>query len=192
MDHRPVLAPDALREVHDFAQADPPNPVTRPDFVRGPVGCSFSVGERVTCSGSLPTAWRNGALRLTGSVDGDSGFFSLLARLGQVGGARFAYALTVRPGLRSLSLARLGWGDGKSYVSNLRPWSFHPEIPGPGVSLDLELRFADSVMQVVVDDHALFTVEDAGFGFGRVGWRVGTYEGPDVVRLRRLALYDLA
>ena len=86
MDHRPVLTPDVQREVHDFAQADPPGPVTKPDFVRGPVGCSFSVGERVTYSGSLPTAWRNGALRLTGSVDGDSGFFSLLARLGQVGG----------------------------------------------------------------------------------------------------------
>ena len=67
-------------------------------------------------------------------------------------------------------MRRESWWKTKTYVDVINEWEFHPAIRGVGVVNDVELRFADSVFQIVLNDVRVATIVDASFLFGGMAW----------------------
>lgn len=181
-DQIPQLQPGPARFHHSFSQGAL-GPVSTPTFRVDERGATFQLPQRGMNSGAASMLARHGAVRLSGKTHDEGGAFGVLARISTIVGARMAYALTLRPGTRSVQLTRMIWADGKTVVRPLRPWICHPAIHPAGEDNLLELRFADSVLQTVVNDTPLGAIEDASFRFGAVGWRTLTYTGPSAVWL---------
>ena len=71
-----------------------------------------------------------------------------------------------------------------TYVDVINEWEFCSAIRGVGATNDVELRFADSVFQIVLNDVRVTTIVDAAFGFGGLAWVVGSHGGPAQVLLQ--------
>ena len=59
---------------------------------------------------------------------------------------------------------------------------------GVGVKNHVELRLADSVLEVILNGVRLSTVIDARYGFGSVGWRTSSYGNSSRVVLHSLEI----
>ncbi len=71
----------------------------------------------------------------------------------------------------------------------IAPWEFSPLIGGVGTVNDVELRFADSVFQVVLNGQRVATIVDASFGFGGLAWVVGSHPTASRVVLQAVAAW---
>ena len=134
--------------------------------------------------GSFEPKLRDACIAVRGVALDASGDFGVYARMHAQGDAKAAYQLKIYPAFRSWRLRREAWVSKATHVSPLVDWEFSPLIGGVGTVNEVELRFSDSVFQVVLNGQNAATVVDASFGFGLLGWVCGSHPGPSQVLLQ--------
>ena len=127
---------------------------------------------------------RNGCVAVRGRALDGNGSFGAYARMHAEGEARAAYALMVYPVHRAWRLRRELWWPSAAFADVILDWEHTTALAGVGQDNEVELRFADSVFQVVFNGHRVATLIDASFGFGMLGWVAGSMLGPARVLLR--------
>jgi len=192
----PRLQRGAPRCVVDLRTAPLPGPVSTLSSVPCEGGVEIAVEAKQMVSGHTEDGLTEVAVGLTGAALDRNGAFGVLARRSSTGSVACAYALTVRPGLRTWAMSALLWGSqgttrGKTEVRVLRPPTFHEAVQGVGAWNEVELRAADHLLEVRVNDVVLATLVDGVFGFGSPGWRVLGLGGPSRVQLHRFTVHDL-
>jgi hypothetical protein len=140
-----------------------------------------------TLSGSLPLKLRDACVAASAVVSNVETGFGVTARLHQAGSASSCYSLMVNPSVRAYRVQRLLWSKNRTYVDTLRNWEVTPHLHGLGTLNRVELRYADSVLQVVLNGARAASLVDARFGFGAVGWRVVAYE--DLPKDKQILFY---
>lgn len=101
------------------------------------------------------------------------------------------YVAMVAPGFRSVRLMRLLEGGEVSSQSVLMDWVSHPCVAPVGQPNQVELRTADTVIQLHVNGIRMLSTSDPGLGFGRFGWRAGSMDRPATVLLRKLEVFEV-
>jgi hypothetical protein len=156
------------------------------DMLRRSDGVLLNVPTGKFLSGELEPKFKDVCIAASATCLDPGAGFGVTARMHEIGSARSTYALSVRPGFRAFTLTRLLWTDKDSYVDWLLPWECVPAVAGVGTVNHIELRVADSVLQVVINGVRLATVIDARFGFGTAGWRAVSFGGQSRVVLHQL------
>ena len=134
--------------------------------------------------GSFEPKLRDACVAVRGVALDENGDFGVYARMHAQGDAKAAYQLKIYPAFRSWRLRREAWVTKATHVSSIVDWEFSPLIGGIGTVNEVELRFSDSVFQVVLNGQNAATVVDASFGFGLLGWVCGSHPGPSNVLLQ--------
>ena len=134
--------------------------------------------------GSFEPKLRDACIAVRGVALDPSGSLGVYARMHAQGDAKAAYQLKVYPAFRSWRMRREAWVTKATHVSSLVDWEFSPLIGGVGTVNEVELRFSDSVFQVVLNGQTAATVVDASFGFGLLGWVCGSDSSPSQVLLQ--------
>lgn len=125
---------------------------------RGPVGPSV----------------RDAAVRVEGLCRGEGSYFGALARLQDLGVTEVSYCAQVRPALRAVALYQRVGGAEHAHLLPVAPWRVVPAVLGEGAWNAVELRAADALLQVFVNDVLALSVEDADLTYGRLGWEAGS------------------
>jgi hypothetical protein len=73
-------------------------------------------------------------------------------------------------------------------IDVLTEWEVSSHVAPVGSPNRVELRCADSVLDLVVNGTRVATVIDARFGFGHFGWRATSAELPTTVLLQSVEL----
>jgi len=193
----PRLERGGARRVVDLRHAPLPGPVSPVSSVPCDGGLEVSLDAKKMVSGHTDDAMAEVAVTLTGAALDRTGAFGVLARRATTGSVACAYALTVRPGLRTWAVSALLWGSrgatrGKTEARVLRPPTFHEAVRGPGEWNAVELRAADHLLEVRVNDVVITTLVDGVFGFGSPGWRVVAHDAPSRVQLHAFSVHELA
>ena len=102
-------------------------------------------------------------------------YVGIYARRAMDGSVARAYRLDVAPGLRTFRFVREVWNTKATRMRVVHPWERDAAIAPPSAPNKIELRFADSVFKVLVNDKRLATIIDPGFGFGELGWHVSRH-----------------
>ena len=103
------------------------------------------------------------------------------------------YSLSVAPHFRTVNLAKVAASREHVYFTQLHAWEFQPNVRRTGELNEIELRMADSIIQVFVNGHHIAACIDATYGFGAFGWRIQSLTGmPARVCIRSIALYEVA
>ena len=116
---------------------------------------------------------------------------SVLARGYADSGVVGGYAATVCPAFRSVRLVRILEGGMLSEIQILQNWTPCPQARGLGEPNLIELRVADAIIEVYINGERALSAVDAALGFGAVGWRVTSLEGPSRALLRGIAAYEV-
>jgi len=193
----PRLQRGAERLVVDLRHDPLPGPVSPLSATACEAGLEVTVGAKKMVSGHTDHGLSEAAVSLTGLALDRCGGIGVLARRSTTGTVACAYALTVRPGRRTWTISALLWGSqgstrGKTEVRVLRAPTFHPAVAGVGAWNVVELRTADHLLEVRVNDVVVETLVDGVFGFGSPGWRVTASDGEARVQLHRFTVHDLA
>jgi len=134
--------------------------------------------------GSFEPKLRNACIAVRGVALDNSGDLGVYARMHAQGDAKAAYQLKVYPAYRSWRFRKEAWATKTTHVSSIVDWEFSPVIGGINTINEVELRFSDSVFQIVLNGQNVATVVDASFGFGLLGWVCGSHPGPSNVLLQ--------
>jgi hypothetical protein len=114
------------------------------------------------------------------------GGLGVLVRVHQAAPASIGYALRIRPALRAFTVRRFLTTAREVFHDVLRPWETVTAIGGVGATNEIELRYGDSVLHVLVNGAHLDTLVDACFGYGATCWEASAYEaGPSRVVIER-------
>jgi hypothetical protein len=116
---------------------------------------------------------RDACVTIRGTTLDASGTLGIFARLNTQGSIKTAYDLRVYPALRSFTFRRIVWGTKKTHASAMRESEHSRFILPPNTMNEIELRYADSVFQIVINGKRVATVIDPSFGYGAVAWRAG-------------------
>ena len=188
-----LLSRGAEVETYELAKVALPDPVSKvhPKKVQG--GVQLNLERSQLHSGLLKAPRRNGTVIIDGVCLDDAGAFGVLLRVSAVADSRVGYAITLRPGRRSVQVVRLAWNTSCTSTQRvLSAWQAHPQVHPVGVANRLEVRAADSMIQVLVNDQPISEVIDASFGWGRAGWRALAVDGSARVQLQRVGLFEVA
>jgi hypothetical protein len=117
--------------------------------------------------------------------------FGAVARAHTSSGIMDAYVALVVPGCRSFRLSRVVEGGKVGASRYLHDWECSPVIAPPGQPNTIELRAADTMLQVLVNGVRLASLVDAGLGFGAFGWRAVSLGARTTVVLRSLEAYGV-
>jgi hypothetical protein len=82
------------------------------------------------------------------------------------------YSLMVSPHYRVVNLARYVATTKHAHSDHLHEFEFHPSVARVGQPNEVELRCADSILQVFVNGQQIAACLDAAFGFGGFAWRL--------------------
>jgi hypothetical protein len=121
---------------------------------------------------------RNGCVAVRGRALDSHGIFGLYARMHAEGDARAAYELMVYPAHRAWRMRRTLWLQSEAHTDVILDWEHTSLLAGVGNESEVELRFADSVFQVVLNGRRVATLIDASYGFGMLGWVAGSMRAP--------------
>ncbi|MBS2026592.1 MAG: zinc ribbon domain-containing protein [Deltaproteobacteria bacterium] len=139
--------------------------------------------------GTFEPKVRDACMVIRGVATDPHGHFGVRARISGEGDGHADYKLRVYPQTRSWKLEReIAWGKDIE-IDVMVPWEHAPVIADVGQPNEVELRLADAVLQVSVNGQRLTTIFDAGFGFGALGWVVGSLDAPATVMLLSAAAY---
>jgi hypothetical protein len=127
---------------------------------------------------------KDGCVAVRGVAMDPDGSLGVYARLHQEGEAKTVYQVKVYPAFRVWRMRRESWWKTKTYVDVINDWEFHPAIRGVGQVNDVELRFADSVFQIVLNDVRVSTIVDASFGFGGIAWVAASHSARSRILLQ--------
>jgi hypothetical protein len=103
------------------------------------------------------------------------------------------YSLQVIPFYRVVNLSRFASTSKSAYIDPMHEYEFHPATMGLGAPNEIELRCADSILQIFVNGQQVGACLDATFGFGGFGWRVeSTSTTPGRAVVHAVSLYGVA
>jgi len=125
------------------------------------------------------------------AIDPGAGF-AAIARVHTESGIADGYQALVVPGLRTVRLARFCEGGEVSAVSAIRDWECSPHVAPAGYPNTIELRAADTMLQLFVNGERVLSAIDAGLGFGGFGFRAIALEGPARVCFRSIEAFAVA
>ena len=134
--------------------------------------------------GEFAPKLRDGCMALRGVALDPNADFGVYVRLHSEGEAKTVYQLKIYPAFRTWRMRRESWWKTKTFADIMNDWEFCSAIRGVGQVNDVELRFADSVFQIVLNDFRVTTIVDASFGFGGLAWVVGSHGGPAQILLQ--------
>lgn len=174
LDVRKLLEIDAStdRRILDFTTG-----VTPPGTIPGTFTPIRGAGAMVRVSAGTSTIvfagqpCRNASAALTGIVHDPDGGLVVGVRIARLGAARAGYLLRVRPALGEWSLLRFIGAPGLPALRDtLAEDRGVASFTGVGQALRIELRAADTLLQVRVNDRLVGKAEDPYFGFGEQQW----------------------
>jgi hypothetical protein len=141
----------------------------------GPEGRLLTINGTAAYSGTLPKALRDACVSIRAVCFEPSCGFGVIGRVQKTGTASSSYSLMVHPAVRAYRVQRLLVTKHRTHVEALHDWEVVPAVGGLGVVNHVELRYADSAFQVVINGVKVASLVDARFGFGAVGWRATSY-----------------
>ena len=162
------------------------------DVTRTPQGAQVTVGGRKAVNGQLGPRRRHGCIVVDAmTLDGNAaiGAAARQQELGAAGG----YAMLVVPHFRSVNLAVVVSSPKHVYSKPLHAFEYQSQVRPSGQPNEIEIRCADSIVQVFVNGRNVAACVDATFGFGGFCWRVASLtDQPARALVRSVALYDVA
>lgn len=162
--------------VLDFTVGASPPPQLGPyaESVRG-VGLRLTAPSQRSIVVLDGSSCRNASTALTATVHDPDGCLELGARVSDVGEARVGYGLRVQPHVGAWSLVRfVGVPGGPPAMAVLHQERHDPRATRGAARVRVELRIADCLLQVRIDDHLVHRAEDPCFRFGKQQWGVGS------------------
>ncbi len=188
-DYEPELHPGTPYHLVDFRRDPVPGYENGGlPSVRKADGTLLDCSPNSSWSGQMKAQVRNGAVELVATCVDRNGGCGVSARVHSIGDAQCAYALHVRPAFHSFQLERRLWSTEEVQIQVLRAWETTFAVAPVGQPNRVELRFADSILEIFINGQHLARVIDAHLGFGKVGWRATGYSQPAQVMLTSLAL----
>jgi hypothetical protein len=127
-------------------------------------------------SGTFPFVLRDACISASAVCLEPNVAFGVTGRLHKAGAATSTYVAQIHAAVRAYRVQRILWTMKENYIDVIRDWEFVPAIGGIGTLNHLEMRFADSVFQVLINGTNVASFVDAKFGFGHVGWRAVTFD----------------
>jgi hypothetical protein len=141
----------------------------------GPEGRLMTINGNHAYSGTLPGVLRDACVSVSAVCHEPRCGFGVTGRVQKTGMASTSYSLMVHPDVRAYRVQRLLVTKEKSFVETLHDWEVVPAVGGIGALNRVELRYADSAFQVVINGVKVASLVDARFGFGDTGWRATSY-----------------
>jgi hypothetical protein len=188
-DYEPELLPGTPYLMVDFRRDPVPGYETGGlPAVRKGEGTLLDCTPNASWSGQMSAQVRNGSVEMVATCLDKNGGCGVSARVHSIDKAQCGYALHVRPAFHSFQLERRLWSSEEVQIQVLRAWETNFVVAPVGQVNRIELRFADSILEVFINGRSLARVIDAHLGFGKVGWRVTGYSQPTQVMLHSLAL----
>lgn len=155
-------------------------------------GTIVTVGPRKAGTGAIGLRRRHGCVVIEGVALDPQAAIGVAARQ-QEDAASGGYSLSVIPHFRSVGLSKVVASVKQAYFQPLHDWQFHEGVRRVGEPNEVELRAADSILQVLVNGRLVASCIDATFGFGGFGWRVQSLtDQPARVLIRAVSVYDVA
>jgi hypothetical protein len=173
-DELPSVNVGALLTQVSFANQPPPSKM---DAMTRPDGLLVKTNSSVVRPWFVPQMKRKDACVTLRAVAFDENtYVGIYARRAMDGGVARAYRLDVASGMRTFRFLREVWNTKVARMRLVQQWERNVAIAPPLAPNKIELRFADSVFKVLVNDVRVATIIDPGFGFGEIGWHVGSHE----------------
>lgn len=156
-------------------------------------GALATVGAGKAANGIVGLRRRHGCVVLESVALDPHAAIGVAARQ-QEEAASGGYSASAIPHFRSVGLSKVVASVKQAYFQPLHDWQFNEHVRRVGEPNEVEVRAADSILQVLVNGHLVATCIDATFGFGGFGWRVQslTAQQPARVLIRSVAVYDVA
>jgi hypothetical protein len=161
-------------------------------ITRSNEGTCVTVAARKAVNGQMGQRRRHGCIVAdVAALDPNAGI-GVSARQ-QEESATGGYSLLVVPYFRSVNLARVVASTTHVYSTPLHAYEFQRCVRPVGQPNEIELRCADSILQVFVNGHQVAACVDATFGFGGFCWRLQSLnDKPARSLVRSAAVYDVA
>ena len=158
---------------------------------RTPNGTIVTVGARRAANGAVGLRRRHGCVVIeAAALDAQTGI-GVAARQ-QASSASGGYSLAAIPYFRSVGLSKVVASATKVYSRGLHEWQLQPNVRRVNELNEIELRLADSIIQVFVNGEHVAACIDATFGFGTFGWRIQSLTGlPARALIRSVAVYEV-
>ena len=175
---------DGMRDALDKSQLT--------SLERTPSGSLATVAASKAANGAVGQRRRHGCIVVeAAAVDPHTGIG--VAGRQQEASAAGGYSLSVAPHFRSVNLAKVVASREHVYFTQLHAWEFQPIVRRVGEMNEIELRLADSIIQVFVNGHHVAAVVDATFGFGSFCWRIQSLTArPARALIRSVSLFEVA
>jgi hypothetical protein len=155
-------------------------------------GAIATVGARKAANGAVGLRRRHGCVVIDGVALDPYATVGVAARQ-QESGTSGGYSLAVLPHFRTVNLAKVLASKEHVYFTPLCEWELHDSVRRVGERNEVELRAADSILQVLVNGQLVASCIDATFGFGTFGWRIQSVTGqPARTLIRSVTVYDVA
>jgi hypothetical protein len=151
-------------------------PLPRMESMSRPDGLLVTTGKAFIWPWFVPKMKRKDACVTLRAVAFDENtYVGIYARRAMDGSVARGYRLDVASGLRTFRFVREVWNTKAARMRVVQPWERNAAIAPPHAPNKIELRFADSVFEVLVNDVRVATIIDPGFGFGEIGWHVSSH-----------------
>ena len=155
-------------------------------------GTVVTVGPRRAANGGVGLRRRHGCVVIEGATLDPHATLGVCARQ-QESNASGGYSLSLIPHFRTVNLAKVLASTVHVYYHALHDWEFYEGARRVGEPNELELRAADSILQVFVNGRHVASCIDATFGFGTFGWRIQSVTDlPGRTLIRSVAVYEVA
>ncbi len=183
------IAPGDLIVRADMAREPPPGwSAAAASAARRGDACAIELKDRTVRFGTFPTPACDACISVTGICLDDRAELGVIARYIREGAAQSYYGVWVHPGRRRFTLERVLGAPQSAEIEVLTEWEVSSQVAPVGSLNRVELRCADSVLDLVVNGVRVATVIDARFGFGHFGWRATPAEPPSTVLLHSVEL----
>ena len=139
--------------------------------------------------GSFTPKVRNACIVVRGVALDRHGYIGVKARVSGEGDAHSGYKLRAYPHLRSWRLVREVGYKQNNEIQDMVAWEHSLAVAPVNELNEVELRLADSVLQVSINGQHITTVYDAGFLFGGLSWLAGSIDSHATVMLKSAAAY---
>jgi len=154
-------------------------------------GLEFTLPETGAWREPVGPLVRDSVARVAAVCHDAHGSFGVGARCHRLGSVIAGYRVVLRPAYRDFSVVRFASYPGGVYVANVLPPRPSEMIAGVGQRNTVEIRCADSLFTVLVNDRHAHTFEDAHFVFGHDVWLVGAAQPGARVTLESVDVWAL-
>jgi hypothetical protein len=155
-------------------------------------GTVVTVGPRRAANGAVGLRRRHGCIVIEAVALDAHATIGVAARQQELVSSG-GYSLAVIPYFRTVDLAKVLASKTHLYSHGLCEWEFHESVRRVGEVNEVELRLADSIIQVFVNGQHVSSSIDATFGFGMFGWRIQSLADlPARALIRSVSLHEVA